>query len=141
MLKVQAETLGAVTILHFQGRIVNGAATQTLRAAVLAQATAGALVLDLAEVDLIDAGGLGGLLELRELTHSMGIEFRLMNVNRLVQQVLEITRLDTVFKVESFEAAQSANANGKPSAIIKPTPSLVSKLSLEEMNGPRDGDG
>lgn len=93
MLKVEAETLGAVTILHFEGRIVNGIAAITiLREVVFNQAGAKTLIFDFARVDLIDAGGLGALLELREWTPLMGIEFKLMNVIRRVRQVFEITR-------------------------------------------------
>lgn len=108
MLKVQAEKLGTVTILHFQGRIVNGIATTTLREAVFSQARASTVVLNLAQVDLIDAGGLGALLDLREWTQSKQIEFRLMNVTRLVQHVLEITSLDSVFEITSQEMVLAA---------------------------------
>jgi len=44
------------------------------------------------------------LLELRAQTESKGIEFRLMNVTRLVSRVLEITRLNTVFEMTSSDA-------------------------------------
>jgi len=59
MLKVSAEKLGNVAILHFRGRIVIGDAIQTLQEAVRDQADACAVMLDLREVDLIDAGALG----------------------------------------------------------------------------------
>lgn len=101
MLEVQAEKLGTVTILHFEGRIVIGNATTTLREAVFAQTGANTLVLNFAHVDLIDAGGLGTLLELGEWTQSKGIEFKLMNLIRRVQHVFEITRLDRVFEITS----------------------------------------
>src|SRR6266481_5491659 len=104
MLKVQVEKLGDKVVLHIQGRIVHGVATTTLREAVFAQAGASAVLLDLAQVGLIDAGGLGTLLELRQWTQSKGIEFRLKNVRKLVQQVFEITRLDTVFEISSRES-------------------------------------
>ena len=110
MLNVRAEKLGDVTVLHIRGRIVNGDATETLSEVVRAQTGACAVVLDLGEVDLIDARGLGVLLELRQWTHSRGIEFRLMNVTRLVQQVLVITRLDTVLQMSSREKVQRAVA-------------------------------
>lgn len=104
MLKVQvhAEELGNAAILHFQGRIVNGAETATLRGAVVSQADASIVVLDLSRVDVIDAAGLGALLELREWTQENGMEFRLVNPTRLVQQVFAITRLDSVFDI-SFQ--------------------------------------
>jgi len=103
MLKVRAEESGRVCVLHFEGRIVIGDAIATLHKAVLDQAEASAVLLDLAQVELIDACGLGLLLELRALTQSKGIELRLVNVNRIVQHVLQITRLDTVFEVSLKE--------------------------------------
>jgi anti-anti-sigma factor len=110
MLNIQVEKLGAVDVLHFRGRIVYGVATTTLREAVFSQANASVVVLDLAQVVLIDASGLGALLELREWTQSKGIEFKLMNVRNLVQQVFEITRLDTVFEISSRESISCAAA-------------------------------
>ena len=56
------------------------------------------LVLDLAQVDRIDAGGLGVLLGLREWARSNAIRLRLMNVMNQVEQVLELTKLDRVFE-------------------------------------------
>ena len=64
-----------------------------------AQSQTSVIVLDLARVDTIDARGQGVMLELRRQTESRGIRFRLMNVNRLVRRVLEITRLDSVFEI------------------------------------------
>jgi anti-sigma B factor antagonist len=106
MLKVHAQKLGAVVILRVQGQIVIGELT-TLSKTVSSQSEASVLVLDLARVSRIDAAGLGMMLELREQTQSKGIEFRIMNVTKLVQQVLEITRLNTVFEVTSERDVQS----------------------------------
>ena len=100
MLKIHIKNLGAVAILCLQGRMVRGE-TEALRSVVLSQSRISALILDLAEVSTIDAGGLGVMLELRELTQSKGIDFKLMNVTKLVNWVLEITRLDSVFEVAS----------------------------------------
>lgn len=119
MLKVEAEKLGTVTILHFEGRILNGIATTILRDSVLNQAGANTLILDFARVDLIDAGGLGALLELREWTQLMGIEFKLMNVIRRVRQVFEITRLDSVFDITSEDMVLSV-ATGPRSVVASP---------------------
>jgi len=96
MLKVHTTKLGNVTVLCVQGKIVHGQ-TELLRRAVLAHADASVIVLDLARVTTIDAGGLGVMLELREHTQSRGNEFRLKNVTRLVHHVLEITHLNEVF--------------------------------------------
>jgi len=104
MLKVQARNVGNVAFLCMQGQIVTGE-TETLRKAVHLQSEAQsgviAVVLDLARVSMVDAGGLGAMLELREQVQSKGIGFKLMNVSKHVGRVLEITRLDSVFEVTS----------------------------------------
>jgi len=112
MLKVVTRKFGGVAILGLQGRVVNGG-TDELSEAIRSQSNANVLILDLAQVELIDAKGLGVLLELREFAQSRGIEFRLMNVNRLVQQVLELTRLDSVFETVDEEEIRAA-ARGQP---------------------------
>jgi anti-anti-sigma factor len=103
MLKVHVENLGQNAILHLRGHIVVGADAEMLRKFVIAQTNISAVVLDLAQVSRIDARGLGLLLELREQLQSKGIEFRLLNVSALVQQILRITCLDSVFETSSEE--------------------------------------
>jgi len=104
MLKVQARNVGNVAFLCMQGQIVTGE-TETLRQAVHLQSEAQsgviAVVLDLARVSMVDAGGLSAMLELRELVQAKGIGFKLMNVSKQVGRVLEITRLDSVFEMAS----------------------------------------
>jgi len=63
------------------------------------QSNISAVILDLARVTTIDAGGLGVMLALRERLQSNGIRFELMNVTSLVSKVLEITRLNSVFQI------------------------------------------
>ena len=110
MLKVHTKTLGEVTVLCLQGQIVTGE-TSTLRDAVLSQSEVSAVILDLSRVSRIDAGGLGVLLELRGQTLSRHIEFKFMNVPKLLRQVLEMTRLDSVFEISS-ENVVAAHARG-----------------------------
>jgi anti-sigma B factor antagonist len=98
MLKVHAEKLGSVAVFHLHGRVVHSEA-EVLRNAVLLQTDASAVVLDFARVSTIDAAGLGVMLELREQTQSKGVDFRIRNVTKLVRQVLQITRLDSVFEM------------------------------------------
>ena len=100
MLKVHARKLGNVAFLCMQGQIVNGE-TEALRHAVHSQSDVSTVVLDLALVSFVDAGGLGVMLELRTLVQSKGIGFKLMNVSKVVGRVLEITHLDSVFEVTS----------------------------------------
>ena len=76
MLKVRARKLGKVAFLCMQGQIVNGE-TESLRNAVRLQSGAhsdvSTVVLDLAQVSTVDAGGLGVMLELRQQVQARGI--------------------------------------------------------------------
>jgi anti-anti-sigma factor len=100
MLQVDIKNFGSVAILCLRGRIMRGE-TDVLRNAMNSQSDVGVVVLDLARVSTIDAGGLGVLLELREWALARGIGFRLRNVTKFVSRVLEITRLNSVFEVTS----------------------------------------
>src|SRR5438128_11469016 len=98
MLKVRARNLGNVAFLCMQGQLVNGE-TEALRNAVHLQSETRpdvrTVVLDLAQVNTVDAGGLGVMLELREQVQAKGIGFKLMNVSKALARVLEVTRLDS----------------------------------------------
>jgi anti-sigma B factor antagonist len=114
MLNVTVQKLGDTTVLRCQGRIVIGDACAILRNAVLGQTHTRMLVLDLAQVDRIDAGSLGVLLGLREWARSNAIRLRLMNVMNQVEHVLELTKLDRVFQFcsvrDMFDLLQPATA-------------------------------
>ena len=100
MLKVHAKILHKITILSLQGQIVTGE-TEILRRVVQPLPETNTVILDLAQVSKIDAHGLGVMLELRQRTHANGIRFELMNVSAPVNRILEMTRLDSVFQINS----------------------------------------
>jgi anti-anti-sigma factor len=100
MLKVQPRNSGTAVIFYLQGQIVNGE-TDILRNEVAFLPNVSGVILDLAGVNIVDAGGLGAMLELRKLAESKGIRFELMNLNKWVRYVLEVSRLDSVFEVKS----------------------------------------
>ena len=121
MLKVHARKLGNVAFLCMQGQIVNGE-TEALRHAVHSQSDVSTVVLDLALVSFVDAGGLGVMLELRTLVQSKGIGFKLMNVSKVVGRVLEITRLDSVFEVTSGVEFFPAVSRRRPASVMELAP-------------------
>jgi anti-anti-sigma factor len=98
MLKITVQKLGDTSVLRCHGRIVVGDAGSILRHAVLSQRHSRMLVIDLARVERIDAGGLGVLLSLRELARSSAITFKLMNATERVEEILELTHLQPVFE-------------------------------------------
>ena len=80
MLQVHAKNLDSFTVLCVQGQIVTGE-TDVLRAAFLSLAETPRVILDLAKVSIVDAHGLGVLIDLRQRTLSKGARFELMNVS------------------------------------------------------------
>jgi len=121
MLKIHAKNLGTIAILCLQGRIVRGE-TEALREVVHSQSGVSAVVLDFARISTVDAGGLGVMLELREQTQSKGIDFKLMNVTKLVSGVLEITRLNSVFEITSGAEILSTASRGRPLSAMELAP-------------------
>jgi anti-sigma B factor antagonist len=98
MLKITVQKLGDIHVLRCHGRIVAGDAGSILRDAVLSRGHTGMVVIDLARVERIDAGGLGILLGLRESARSSAIMFKLMNATKRVEEILELTHLQSVFE-------------------------------------------
>lgn len=112
MLNVQARRLGNVAVLGLKGQIVNGQ-TEVLRNAMQALPPVSAVKLDFAGVTMIDAGGLGVLLALREHAEANSIRFELMNVNKRITMVLALTRLDSVFRITSRAEVPTAVARAQ----------------------------
>jgi anti-sigma B factor antagonist len=118
MLEVQAKKLETVAILCLQGSVVNGE-TEILRNAVHSLSQVSGIILDFAGVTTIDAGGLGVMLELRAYAEAKGIRFELMNVSQSVRRVLEIVRLDSVFKITSAVEFFPSVSPGQPTLVGK----------------------
>jgi anti-anti-sigma factor len=97
-LQTTVQRLGDVAVVHLAGRLVRGEGCSNLRDVVFGQTDAGMIVLNLAQVDRIDAWGLGALLRLREWARSQQITFKLMNTVEQVERLLHLTRLDRVFE-------------------------------------------
>jgi|SRR5215470_7119173 len=119
MLRVHARKVGDIAVLCLRGGIVVDETTP-LRNKVQSLSGVTVIVLDLKHVTRVDAGGLGVLLKLRGEAQAKGVEFRLMNVTRLVQQVLEITRLNSVF--EMWSATEISAAQTRSDAGVKFVP-------------------
>jgi anti-anti-sigma factor len=100
MLKVHTRKSEAVEVLSLEGQLVNGN-TEILRGLVDSGSATTDMILDLSNVSVVDAHGLGVLLQLREQTLAKGVHFELINVSDPLYRVFEITRLNTVFEINS----------------------------------------
>ena len=92
--------LDDVLVLDLSGRITIGEGTVILRETIRKLLDAGdrKFVLNLANCDYIDSSGLGELVTSFTTVRSAGGELKLLNLTRRVQDLLQITKLLTVFE-------------------------------------------
>jgi len=105
MLTIDVERTGDVAVARCAGRIVRGEEVRTLRNAVIGEKNTRIVVLDLSDVETLDAGGLTALLSLHQWSRSRGIQLKLVNPSHFVHEILMRTRLDSVFDISTFDDA------------------------------------
>ncbi len=99
--------VGDVSIVDVSGKIVLGEESAALRAVVADLLSKGhkKILLNLAEVNYIDSSGLGHLVSSFATVKKQGGELKLLNLTNKVDDVMQVTKLYTVFDVADNEAA------------------------------------
>ena len=94
-----------VTILDLIGRITLGDETGQLRDTVRQLISAGKkkIVLNLAQVDYIDSSGVGELVSSFTAVRNAGGELKLFSLSKKVHDILQVTKLYTVFDIKDDE--------------------------------------
>jgi len=113
-LRMSTRTVNGVLVVDCSGRVVFGEESATLRDTVkklIAQSPN--IVLSLREVNFIDSGGLGTLVSLYTTARNAGGAVKLARLSQRVGDLLQVTKLLTIFEVfdDEEEAAQSFNNN------------------------------
>jgi anti-sigma B factor antagonist len=117
---VNTRQVGAVTIVDISGRIVLGEESAELRQLVCDLLSKGHMniLFNLGDVNYIDSSGLGNLVGAFTSVRKQGGELKLLKLTNKVHDLMQITRLYTVFDIMDDEAAavksfaQSAAATG-----------------------------
>jgi anti-sigma B factor antagonist len=103
-LKLTTRTVQDVLVLNGDGRIVFGEESAELRDTVKALITqTKQIVLNLGGVSYIDSGGLGTLVSLYTTAHNAGGAVKLCNLTQRVGDLLQVTKLLTIFEVYDTE--------------------------------------
>lgn len=99
--------VGDTVIIDINGRIVLGEASAALRNLVADLLKNGhkKILFNLANVSYIDSSGLGQLVGAYVAVRKKGGELKLLHLNNKVHDVLQITKLYTVFDIVDDEAA------------------------------------
>jgi anti-anti-sigma factor len=104
-LKFQVECLQDVAVVNCSGRMVRGASLDQFRRRIEQLERVRMLVLDVSEVEQLDAGGLGTLLLVRRWAMRNGVKMKLVNPPLFFREVLEATHLTSVFEISSLKEA------------------------------------
>lgn len=104
-LKMTKRTVDGITAMQWSGRIVLGEESSMLRDEVKRALQDGAkrIVLNLGEVNYIDSSGLGTLVSLHTTALNTGATIKLANLTKRVGDLLQVTKLLTVFEVHPSE--------------------------------------
>jgi len=105
-LRMTDRDVNGVEVLDIEGRIVLGEESNSFREKVKGLLAAGKkkIVLNLANVSYIDSAGLGTLVATFHSARSQGATLKLANLGAKFKEVLQVTKLMTVFDTYDNEA-------------------------------------
>ena len=106
-IKASTRLLDGVTIVDVSGRITLGEGSSTLRETVRDLVSKGQknILLNLGDVNYIDSSGIGELVSSYTSVSNQGGKLKLLNLQKKVHDLLQITKLYTVFEVHTDEPA------------------------------------
>ena len=105
-LKTSSRQVDGVNIVDLNGRITLGEGSVILRDTVRDLLSKGrkCILLNLGDVTYIDSSGIGELVSAFTSVRNQGGELKLLNLTKKVHDLLQITKLYTVFDVKDDEA-------------------------------------
>ncbi len=110
-MKISTRQVDGVTILDLSGRITLGEGSVTVRDTIRDLLNKGEkyILLNLGDVSYMDSSGLGELVSAYTSVKNAGGELKLLNLTKKVHDLLQITKLYTVFDVKDDEASAVAS--------------------------------
>lgn len=104
--KLSIRQVGDVTVVDVAGRITLGEGSSALRDTLRDMVMKGQkkILLNLGEVSYIDSSGIGELVSGFTSVTNQGGQLKLLNLTKRVKDLLQITKLYTVFDVHESEA-------------------------------------
>ena len=106
-MKASNRQVSGVTVVDLSGRITLGEGSTVLRETVKDLLSKGQrkILLNLADVTYIDSSGIGELVSAFTSVRNQGGDLKLLKLTKKVHDLLQITKLYTVFDVKDDEAA------------------------------------
>ena len=105
-MKATLRQVDSIIVIDMSGRITLGEGCTQLRELVREQLGKGKkeLLLNLADITYIDSSGIGELVSAFTTVSNQGGQLKLLNLTKKVHDLLQITKLYTVFDIPDDEA-------------------------------------
>ncbi len=105
-MKATIRQVDSVMVVDVSGRITLGEGCAQLRELIRDQLTKGnkRVLINLADVTYIDSSGIGELVSAYTAVSNQGGQLKLLNLTKKVHDLLQITKLYTVFDIHNDEA-------------------------------------
>jgi anti-sigma B factor antagonist len=110
-LTIASREVNGVTVLDLSGRITLGEGSVQLRDAIRGLISKGQknILLNLGDVNYIDSSGLGELVSAFTTAKNQQAEVKLLKLTKKVHDLLQLTKLYTVFDIKDDEAGAIAS--------------------------------
>ncbi|HET7873777.1 MAG TPA: STAS domain-containing protein [Terriglobales bacterium] len=110
-MKASTRQVNGVTVVDMSGRITLGEGSVILRDTIrdLLGKAQKKILLNLGDVTYIDSSGIGELVSAFTSVRNQGGELKLLKLTKKVHDLLQITKLYTVFDIKDDEAAAVAS--------------------------------
>ena len=111
--KLTTRQVGDVTVIDAAGRITLGEGSSSFRDSIKELTSKGhkKVLLNLGDVSYIDSSGIGELVSGFTTVSNAGGQLKLLKLTKRIQDLLQITKLYTIFEVFDDEAAGLASFN------------------------------
>ena len=110
-LTIASREVDGVTVLDLGGRITLGEGSVQLRDAIRSLISKGkkSILLNMGNVNYIDSSGLGELVSAFTTAKNQQAEVKLLSLTKKVHDLLQLTKLYTVFDIQDDEAGAIAS--------------------------------
>jgi len=138
-LRISNRQVDGVGVVELSGRIVLGEESNAMREQIKGMLAAGQkkIVLNLADVSYIDSAGLGALVAAHHSARTQGASLKLAHLGQKFQEILQVTKLLTVFEVHDTESAavRSFVASDRASSDLSITRNISSAINRAMTTG------
>jgi anti-sigma B factor antagonist len=113
--EISHSKVDSIALVSLRGTIVAGKDTEIVASKLeeLLEAGEKQIVLDLGEVTFIDSAGISALVKAYTLAERKGGKLKLLHLTKRIHEVLQITRLSSVFEIfDDLRKAVASFANG-----------------------------